>query len=760
MAVSNSATASAAAMRLMRRSPPRDLQLSALLLLGFAVAAEGLHVLLDGQGWWVAVVVAVAVVLGSAAITRSLTDRSWLPPLVSAVVLVCLGTLFFAPASALLGIIPTLDTPAAWQNLLTSANASIYRQAIPANADAPILFVMCLGIGAIAIAADLLAITLRRPAIAGVPLLAVLAVPALTGTGLTDPLFFVLAAIVYLVILLGGSARRQPRLSAAIGSVAVVGALVLPLILPTIAEPLDSVTPGIATGVNPVLSLGDDLRQAAERTVLTYTTQSGAPHYLRLVTLENFTGQQFAPTPERLNRRNSVDSFSPAPGLSGEVATSYERTSIEVGDLASPWLPTTYPATRITGLSGDWYYGANGFAVSSPGQTSQGQQYSVQSLQLEPTPAQLLAAGTTVPTEFSPYLALPPDVPAIIPQTAEQVAGTAGTNYEKALALQQYFRSDAFTYSETAPVEGNYDGTGIDVVAKFLAVKSGYCVHFASAMAVMARSLGIPSRVVVGFLPGSSQLINGVSSYAVTTHDLHSWPELYFQNIGWVQFEPTPGRGQLSEYADVSAPGVPFPRAPVTETPGTTTAPSPTPSASSAAGVRPSDAPTNAVATGEQTALPFAALALLALALVSFIPAVIGAARERALRARIRSGTSSAVAAWRSVLRTAVDLRIPVARTETPRETAAGIAAQVGDSGGALDRLLLAVEREQFGRDGGTDAAALGDDHRAVIAALRRGSPRPTRLGARLYPRSLWRRIVRPFQPDEVEERTPAHSGR
>ena len=65
-------------------------------------------------------------------------------------------------------------------------------------------------------------------------------------------------------------------------------------------------------------------------------------------------------------------------------------------------------------------------------------------------------------------------------------------NYDRALALQRYFRSGEFEYSETAPVADDYDGNGLSVIAEFLQRKAGYCVHFSSAMAVMARTLGHP----------------------------------------------------------------------------------------------------------------------------------------------------------------------------------------------------------------------------------------------------------------------------
>ena len=72
------------------------------------------------------------------------------------------------------------------------------------------------------------------------------------------------------------------------------------------------------------------------------------------------------------------------------------------------------------------------------------------------------------------------------------------------MAIQSYLRSAEFTYSLQSPVQGGYDGNGLSVLADFLTQKSGYCIHFASAMAVMARLEGIPSRIAVGYAPGRS----------------------------------------------------------------------------------------------------------------------------------------------------------------------------------------------------------------------------------------------------------------
>lgn len=717
-----------------RRGYPVAWQVSLALLLALAVATGGLHVLFVDQTWWLLVFFVLAAVLGAAAVARAFSRRWFVPPAAAAATLVGLVTALFAPGTALLAVIPTPGTIGAFGALVGEANTSIYRQAVPANADAPIVFVLCLGVGAIALLGDLLAVTLAKPALVGIPLLGVLAIPAVTVRDITDLFVFALCAAAFLVLLVVGGPRRQRGLAVGLGATAIVGALALPLVLPPVVFSAAG-SSGLSTGVNPVLGLGDDLRRSAEREVLGYRTASGDPHYLRLVSLENFTGAQWAPTEREFDRGNSIASFGPPPGLSDAVPTAQESTRIDIGNLSSRWLPVPYPPRSIEGVDRDWFWEPDGFSVSSPNDTARGQDYVVESLLVQPTPEQLLAAGTTVAADFEQYLELPEDLPVVISDTAAGIAAAVPSNYEKAIVLQEFFRSGEFAYSEDAPVAGDYDGTGMDVVATFLDLRSGYCVHFSSAMAVMARSLGIPARVVVGFLPGTPDSADDAGVFTVTTHDLHAWPELYFEGIGWVQFEPTPGRGSLEDYADVSVEGVPAP----VPTPAAE-APTPTPTIpldDVDPGADDAGAP---AAAATQTALPRLLLALLVVAGISLLPASVRLGQRMLLARRLLAGEATAVDAWREVLRTAVDFRIPVAETSTPRENAAAI----GVSGVSLARLVSAVEHEGYAQATITDPGDLVSELDGVRAEIRAGASTRARLLARFSPASLWRGATRP----------------
>jgi transglutaminase-like putative cysteine protease len=150
-----------------------------------------------------------------------------------------------------------------------------------------------------------------------------------------------------------------------------------------------------------------------------------------------------------------------------------------------------------------------------------------------PSPAQLRAASNAVPDFASAYLQLPPLDPRI-QQLAAQISSSASNNYDKTSALEAYLKSH---YGYTlqllrTPVA--------DPLANFLFDrKQGHCEYFAASMAVMLRTLQIPSRVVNGFRSDEFNDVTG--NYVVRAKDAHSWVEAYFPSYGWVTFDPTPG---------------------------------------------------------------------------------------------------------------------------------------------------------------------------------------------------------------------------
>jgi len=155
-------------------------------------------------------------------------------------------------------------------------------------------------------------------------------------------------------------------------------------------------------------------------------------------------------------------------------------------------------------------------------------------------PAQARFAGTDYPPEIQEtYLQLPNRVDRRIPELARKISAAASNPYDKSLAIEKYLQTN-FAY--TLNLTGN---PGPDPLAHFLfETKAGHCEYFATAMAVMLRTLGIPSREVNGFLPGEYNDLGG--DYIVRASDAHSWVEAYFPGTGWLTFDPTPPANEQS----------------------------------------------------------------------------------------------------------------------------------------------------------------------------------------------------------------------
>jgi protein-glutamine gamma-glutamyltransferase len=173
-----------------------------------------------------------------------------------------------------------------------------------------------------------------------------------------------------------------------------------------------------------------------------------------------------------------------------------------------------------------------------------------------PSATELRSAGRNYPERIAEiYLRLPESgVDPRIPQLASQITRSAKTDYDKAVVVENYLRTRLGYTLQLPQTEVK------DPIANFLFVrKQGHCEYFASSMAVMLRTLGIPSRVVNGFRSDEFNDITG--SYVVRAKDAHSWVEAYFPGYGWQTFDPTPasgtatphGWGRFTLYMDAAA---------------------------------------------------------------------------------------------------------------------------------------------------------------------------------------------------------------
>ena len=274
-----------------------------------------------------------------------------------------------------------------------------------------------------------------------------------------------------------------------------------------------------------------------------FVVRSTKPAYWRLGALSDFDGASWG---LHSNVPLSEIDGPLAPGFEPEVNGGERLTqTLEITGLDGPWLPAAFSPVRFEGPA-DVLFDVAGSSLVVESGTANGVEYSVDSLIPRYDPASLRAADAA-PTGIlaEEHLALPADFPAELAEQARSVTAGATTRYDQAIALQRWFRG--FTYDLSFS-----PGNSQDAMVEFVAERRGYCEQFAGTFAALARVLGLPSRVAVGFTPGE-QAADG--RYYVRGEHAHAWPEIYFEGVGWVPFEPTPGRGipAAEQYTGVPA---------------------------------------------------------------------------------------------------------------------------------------------------------------------------------------------------------------
>ncbi|GGV75826.1 transglutaminase [Streptomyces gelaticus] len=790
-----------------------------LALCAFAatvMAAASMLPLVEPAGWILQAAFLLAVQSGAGALVRRAPVPRALVVAAQVLVTLVVLTVVFARQQAVAGLLPGPEAVQRLAHLLTSGAEDVGRYAAPAPVTDGIRLMLIGGVLLVGLAVDALAVTFRSAAPAGLPLLALYSVAAGLSEGGADWLWFLLAAGGYLLLLLAegrdrlsqwgrvfsGAAARSPggpavgaamsstrptapvRTGRRIGALALGVALVVPAALPALGGGLLAGTGGGGNGkggggtisaVNPLVSLQDNLNQPENRQVMSYRTNSGAPQdfYLRILALDQFNGSEWRPSTRRLK---DVPKRLPDPaGLGPDVAVTEIRTNISASrSYQQTYLPLPYPATEVK-VDGRWRYEPEGRTlVGDRGETTRGAQYQVSSLVVEPTAEQLATAGPAPAALRREYTRVPASLPKVVEETADRVTKGAANDYERAVKLQDYFASGGgFTYDTSVN-----SGTGSAAISRFLKDKQGFCVHFSFAMAAMARTLGIPARVAVGFTPGTGQSDGSVS---VGLRDAHAWPELYFEGAGWTRFEPTPTRGSTPSYTQEAAPTGDT-NVPALPEKGSSAAPSAAPSvpdscpaqmrkqgecgSTAAPGVA---APTDSgTPTGTVVGLVLLAVVVLALPLLPLLWRLRARRRRLGLSARrtppteqgvTGAGTGSdrsaepgrapvhavsgTLAAWQEITDTAWDHGIEPDDSRTPRKAAARVVrlGQLGpDAAAAVHRVAGAVEQVLYAPEP-RPSTGLAEDVETARAGLRASADRITRIRAVVAPRSAVRVI-------------------
>ena len=655
-------------------------------------------------------------------------------------------TLVAFPSQSLLGVIPTGGAFDAARLLVQSASNEILLGAAPLPASAGLNFLVVASLGLLTIALDHVVLTARMPLLAGIALVAVWLVPAIAVPSGVDVIAFAVLAASLLFLIradtrtreapaTGGRAAGVTPVAVAIGAVAIVAALVAAPALPP--PPATAGAGGLIASIDPSLDLGDDLRQRSDVPVLSTYSDSPTPPYLRVATLSVFDGAVWMP--DRLRSVPLEEApLAPVTVDEGVRLTEY-RTFVSIDQLSSAYLPVSFPAVGVNGLEGLWRSVPYSRTVQTGESNAQGQQYEVITHVPRPTLEQIRAAETEITESRIDLQSLPEGTPPVVGELAAQVTAGATTDYDRLIALQDWFRGPEFRYSLTAPVADGFDGSSAEAVAQFLEQREGYCVHFAGAFALMARSLDMPTRIAVGFLPGGfpGESIDGMRVAEASTAQLHAWPEVYFSGIGWVQFEPTKSLGTQTRF-------VPAASAPTDDGGTDVGAPTPTPTATSSATAAPNaadrDTDTQAGAITGPAFDPRPAATVLGIVLIVLLaPAAAGALR-RGLLLR-RAGRGNVGAGWRYVQDAAIDLGVDVTSAETPRAFGARLVASADAPRDETRRLVAAVEHVSYSP---APAPAVGDvrgDAAAIREGMRAAVSGRARVASALRPRSL---VVRP----------------
>lgn len=274
-----------------------------------------------------------------------------------------------------------------------------------------------------------------------------------------------------------------------------------------------------------------------ESTEEVFTVASSQPTYWRLTSLDTFDGSGWSLN-DSYRRTGSTLALSSTDGLPADTGPHEAlQDSFRVSGLQSLWLPAAYRPVQVVGVGG-LSYSTDAASLITSRATSDGLSYRVTS-QVPAPSLTALAQSPVIATSdplYSAYLQLPSGLPGEVHQLALEHTAGATSPYDEALLLQNWLRGPSFRYDLNVPADDSSNAL-LDFLVR---TRAGFCQQFAASFAVLARTLGLPTRVAVGFTEGQ---LEADDLYHVTNEDAHAWPEVYFAGIGWIAFEPTPGRG-------------------------------------------------------------------------------------------------------------------------------------------------------------------------------------------------------------------------
>jgi transglutaminase-like putative cysteine protease len=756
-----------------------QLRMTAYAALATMATATSLVTVFKSSAWVVPVMGAIIIVAASCALIRATPLPSVFEPLLAAVAILCWLTVLDARSTAHFGVIPGRLALRHLGHTARRGFTEVNKLPTPAVPRHGLVLLTVVGVAAVALVVDLLTVTLRRAALSGLPLLGLFTVCAATGHHGVGLVPFIAASTGYLWLLyadnrekvarwgsaVGTRSRARPAsawstdpssapapasLGRRVGAAAISISVIVPLLVPGLHTGIDKHSTGTGGSgggnevvLNPIVSVASELTSSKVVPLISYRSSSPDPGYLRLTSLDMFDGTTFSPETLKASARDAATDSLPVTPPAGPVVT----TTISVSpNLALHWLPA--PATA-TGVSVDksWRYDAGTATVFSATSNTAGLRYTTKSVSNDPTSVALNSAGPPG-NALDADLTVPASVPASVRKLTRSITATAGTPYDRALALQRFFTGGRrFTY-DTSIKQDNSPNALADFL---LHSRRGFCQQFATAMAVMARLSGIPSRVAVGFTRGTQQ---PDGSWLVTSHDAHAWPELYFPGQGWLAFEPTP-RGDGQAVVPGYAKAAPLPgghQANPSASPSTSASPGAVPP-----GLRPKPGVGSSGGSGGNAGggfahstfsarhgwLPLLSLVVVMLLIAPGVSRVV--VRRRRWRLVDEQPATAADAAWAELRDTAIDLHVPWHDGQTPRQIATALVTSVKadtTTRAALRRLADAEERSRYAPTPGDAGRELRDDVGVVRVAALATRSRWQHTAAVVLPRSILQTVA------------------
>ncbi|MDP9233489.1 MAG: DUF3488 and transglutaminase-like domain-containing protein [Actinomycetota bacterium] len=496
---------------------------------------------------------------GIAVATRRLGRGAALSLVLSGVALFWYVCLVFAASATLYGL-PTLDTLRRLGHFVAVAAQRSGSDVAPAPVRPGYVLMVVVGMWVAAAIGETAAFRWQRPLLAALPCIGLFSLVLVVGTGTAAPVL--VAAFLALLLTFWGleSSNRlrswgrwvptwpghpeepPPEIT---GSLArrmatwcVAGVFITPILLPLGHGLIDwrngtghgngpGGTGGVST-IDPLVSIAPTLLNQTNQELL--KVKSNTASYWRLQTLAAFDGTSWsaASAPSRpVNDPPGVIHLTHAPLLGTHTVTqSITLTNLETRFLPAAVNPT---AIRLPGPVTLLSDPANGDLelqnAAHPGFT-----YQVNSSVTKASYNDVQADHVGDPGAV--YLQLPDKLSQTVRDLAHEWTAGANTPLDKLLAIQRHLRR--FKYSVHVQPKASSD-----YLTEFLTqTKAGYCQQFATAFTVLARIEGFPTRIAVGFLPGTEN--PATHTFVVRGLDAHAWPEVYFRDYGWLRFEPTP----------------------------------------------------------------------------------------------------------------------------------------------------------------------------------------------------------------------------